>query len=257
MPENGFTPRPRGERDTWGSLRQTFLAGVAHVRERPTLGFLLSIFLLCGIASEPFDRLWELHVLTELPLPSWMLEGGMLGEGASEEAARDAAAGVGVVLFGCVRALILVLGIGAAEVVRRRLDRSARASVSRWLVWIHAGMLLGFVVFALSTSLYWALFGYITASLLRGIASPLFDTWTNAQLESSVRATVLSMIAQADALGQVAGGPALGALGRAAGARSAILAATSLLIPVQALLVRAGSRTPQADAPRGTHARPD
>jgi hypothetical protein len=57
-------------------------------------------------------------------------------------------------------------------------------------------------------------------------------------VESSERATVLSITAQADALGQTTGGPALGGIGRLFGVRAALIAATSLLVPVHLLYRR-------------------
>jgi len=76
-------------------------------------------------------------------------------------------------------------------------------------------------------------------------------TWLNQNItDSSVRATVISMSGQADAIGQVAGGPGLGALGTVFSIRTALLAGGALLAPALALYGRAlrhGGREPELE----------
>jgi len=64
-----------------------------------------------------------------------------------------------------------------------------------------------------------------------------------------VRATVLSMSGQADAVGQVAGGPALGGIGNVYGIRAALSVGAALLLPALGLYARAsaGRATPGAE----------
>jgi DHA3 family tetracycline resistance protein-like MFS transporter len=219
MPERGFRPRPRAERESWRAMRETFLAGIATVKSRPALGVIVAVALFVGMSSEPLDRLWELHVLTSFSIPDW-------------------AGGDGVRVFGGLRALILALGIGVAEIVRRRTDFESTPSLVRWLVGMNLGVILAIAGFALAGDLAVAVSGYVIGTVLRGAAGPLVATWTNQQVESSERATVLSITAQADALGQTTGGPALGGIGRLFGVRAALIAATSLLVPVHLLYRR-------------------
>jgi DHA3 family tetracycline resistance protein-like MFS transporter len=54
-----------------------------------------------------------------------------------------------------------------------------------------------------------------------------------------VRATVFSITGQADAIGQAAGGPVIGAIGNVWGIRAALLAGATALAPAAALLARA------------------
>jgi hypothetical protein len=76
--------------------------------------------------------------------------------------------------------------------------------------------------------------------LTRQLVDPVFTTWINEQItDSSVRATVLSITGQSDAIGQVAGGPGLGALGTIFSLRTALLAGGALLAPALALYARA------------------
>ncbi len=225
MPERGFRPRSASERRSWRTFVETFAAGVTVVRERPALGWILLVALFVGLSSEPLDRLWELHLLSSFSFPS-------LG-------ALDP-----VVWFGIIQAGSLLLGIAATEWVRRALDpRDARVGV-RALFWLNAMLVAAIAAFALAGSFSVALVAFWSLAVLRRVSHPILATWTNQQIPSEVRATVLSMQTQSDSLGQVAGGPALGAAARAAGVRAAFLASATLLLPVQALYARALRREP-------------
>ncbi|MDQ4045355.1 MAG: hypothetical protein M3173_07895, partial [Chloroflexota bacterium] len=74
---------------------------------------------------------------------------------------------------------------------------------------------------------------------LRGITYPLSAAWINQNIDSRVRATVISMSGQADAIGQIVGGPGVGAVGNLFGLRAAMAAAGAILIPGLALYARA------------------
>ncbi len=60
----------------------------------------------------------------------------------------------------------------------------------------------------------------------------------NRRLEPSTRATINSAVSQMDGLGQIFGGPALGALGAVRSVAAAIVAASALRVPVLFLLRR-------------------
>jgi RIO kinase 1 len=77
---------------------------------------------------------------------------------------------------------------------------------------------------------------------MRQLAGPIHDAWVNQRLDSSVRATVISMSGQADALGQIAGGPAVGAIGSAISIRAAITTSGLILLPVLWLYARTSRR---------------
>jgi len=65
--------------------------------------------------------------------------------------------------------------------------------------------------------------------------------WTNQRLDPDMRATVLSMVGQVDAVGQITGGPAIGALGRVTSLPLAISLCSGLLAPALAFIRRANS----------------
>jgi DHA3 family tetracycline resistance protein-like MFS transporter len=65
----------------------------------------------------------------------------------------------------------------------------------------------------------------------------LFNTWSNQHIESHVRATVLSMQSQIDAIGQTMGGPPLGMVGELS-LRAAFVASGLILSPALFILRR-------------------
>ena len=80
-----------------------------------------------------------------------------------------------------------------------------------------------------------ALATYLLASVARHVQDPLYTTWLNQHVESRVRATVISMSGQANALGQIAGGPGIGAVGAAVSLRAALALSGVLLTPAYAM----------------------
>ncbi len=60
---------------------------------------------------------------------------------------------------------------------------------------------------------------------------PLVVAWANRGLAPGARATVLSMLGQAEALGEVCGGPLLGLVGTLHTVRTALVGATMVLLP--------------------------
>jgi DHA3 family tetracycline resistance protein-like MFS transporter len=116
---------------------------------------------------------------------------------------------------------------------------------------VNAGLIVTIVCFGLASSLLVAGLAFLVLTALRAVMGPLLRTWTNYQLDAHVRATVLSMQAQCDALGQLVGGPAIGRLAVGAGMRTAFVLTAALLGPVQWLYTRstdAGGRDPRAAA---------
>ena len=70
MPETGFKPTPRENRNTFQSMAHTFKSGLRVVRGKPALINILTIGLILGLYSEGFDRLWTPHLLNDITLPA-------------------------------------------------------------------------------------------------------------------------------------------------------------------------------------------
>ena len=219
MPERGFRPAPSEERSTWTRMAGTFKDGVGVIRLRPALLTILIIGAIFGASSEGFDRLWTPHLLHDITLPS---VGGLSP----------------VHWFGMVRAVGMVLSLGAAEVVRRRVRTTSHRSVASALLVVQAGLMVSVGVFALTVSFPLALAMLWSIDPLRNVKGPLYTAWVNQRLEPRVRATVNSMAGQVDALGQILGGPGLVLVAENVSVAGAILAAALLLAPSLALFGR-------------------
>jgi DHA3 family tetracycline resistance protein-like MFS transporter len=144
--------------------------------------------------------------------------------------------------FGLVMALSLLASIAAVEVMRRRIDTDSHLSTARALLAINVVLMISMAAFALAGSFELAIGSYLLGRIMRRVAIPLSDAWINQSLTPNVRATVISMNAQTDAVGQIAGGPLLGWLAAAAGTRAAMLAVAAFLIPSALLYLRTISR---------------
>lgn len=220
MPERHWAPVPREGRSILRSMGDTLRRGAATVRMVPALVTILAISFVAGAGSEALDRLRELHILSNFALPS--------------------APKLPVITwFALINLVSLVASIVAVEVARRRLDTETHLGAARTLLVLHV-LLIGMVVaFALAVSFEMAALSYLLTRMVRRIAQPIASAWINLGLTSDVRATVHSMNSQADALGQIAGGPLLGVLAVAtASTRPAMLAVAVILVPSLYLYLR-------------------
>jgi len=86
-------------------------------------------------------------------------------------------------------------------------------------------------VFALTGAFWLALITLWIITAMRGIQYPLCEAWINQGLDSRVRATVISMTSQTDAIGQIVGGPGIGLIGRQFGVRVALTLGSVILLP--------------------------
>jgi hypothetical protein len=97
------------------------------------------------------------------------------------------------------------------------------------------------VVFGLSGAFWLAVLMMWLVAATRNIREPIFDAWVNQGLDPSTRATINSMGAQSDAIGQAAGGPALGVIGNAS-VPAALVVSGLLRLPALLLYARAIKR---------------
>jgi sugar phosphate permease len=110
--------------------------------------------------------------------------------------------------------------------------------------------------FALAGDFAMALLAFWGMNLFRGIAGPLFRTWLTQSIEPRVRSTVLSMVGQSDAIGQMAVGPVIGWIGTAGSIRAALMFSAVLLAPVVPLVAMARNRV-LAEPPEPTPLLPE
>lgn len=224
MPETGFKPVPRGERSNWQHMLDTFKDGTHAVRSRPLLLDILWIGFFYGLYSEGFDRLWTKHMLDNFTLPAL-------------------AGFTPVVWNGLIRAGQAVLGTLAIEVVHRKIDTGKFRHLLVTMFAVTATLAVALFAFAqMGDSFLLMVVALWVISVSRQVIDPLYTTWVNQKLDSQVRATVISMSSQVDAIGQISGGPVLGLIGQRFSVRAALTASSLLLLPNLALFVRSGRR---------------
>ncbi|HEY1011365.1 MAG TPA: MFS transporter, partial [Herpetosiphonaceae bacterium] len=211
MPERGFRPTPQAERSTWRQLADTFGAGAGVVRRSSLLLTILALTAIAGASSEGFDRLWPYHLTATIGLPAW---GGLSP----------------VIWFGLLNGAAAVLSMIATRMIAGRFDETRQRRVARALLGIDLLLIAALALFALAGNFAVAALGFLAVTLLRRISGPLRSVWINQHIPSGVRATVLSMNSQFDALGQIGGGPVLGFIGNRS-VRAALVAAALFLAP--------------------------
>ncbi len=213
MPERGFQRRKAGERETWRALFTTLREGVSLIRASQILLLIMLATIIHGAFSEGFDRLSIAHILENFSLPPL----GPVNE---------------IAWFGVISAVSMPLSLGATELIRRRLDLSDGRLVAKTLMLVYAVMIGSVLLFTLGESFALILLGLWLTQAARQVRNPLMEAWINLYVESDVRATVLSIQGQSDALGQIAGGPVVGAIGLASSVRTAISVSGVMLLPI-------------------------
>jgi DHA3 family tetracycline resistance protein-like MFS transporter len=212
MPETGFHPTPPEGRSTWGQMSDTLRAGARMVRGRPILMAIMGIGLFVGLFSEGLDRLDTAHLLKSFTLPNF---GGLQP----------------VAWLGILGIIGSLLSVGATQVVMKRLDMKNNRAMARAqfiIIGLLVGGLMGFALagnFVLAVLISWVI------GIARHLYHPIESTWINQNLDSHVRATVISMRGQVDAFGQIAGGPPVGWVGNTFGIRAALFTSSLILSP--------------------------
>jgi MFS transporter, DHA3 family, tetracycline resistance protein len=217
MPETAFR---RGARGRGAGLR-TARDGARLVQGRPVLLLLVAAAFFAGAYTEGFDRLWEAHFIRDIGLPAFF--------GLSD-----------LWWFAVLGAGAMLLGLLVSNVLVKRVAHGSDRSMARLLFVLAAIQIATAVAFGLAAGLALAVVAYWGARLARSLSNPVYMTWLNQSIDdSSVRATVISLSGQSDAIGQVAGGPGIGAIGNAFGIPVALVVGGFVLTPALALYARA------------------
>jgi MFS transporter, DHA3 family, tetracycline resistance protein len=222
MQETGFRRRPRAERaSALAEMRTTAVTGARYAWAAPVIVLLAGVEVFMGASSEAFDRLKEAHFLRDVGLPAV----GSLDP---------------VVWFGIFWLAGMLLNIAAIGSLIKSVERGGRQTVAYFLFGFTAIELVAMLFFALTGSTWLAIAALLGVFFCRNMQGPLYDTWLNEQItESSVRATVISLTGQANAIGQAAGGPVLGAIGNVWGIRAALGLGAAAIAPALGLYARA------------------
>jgi MFS transporter, DHA3 family, tetracycline resistance protein len=222
MPETGFRRRPRAERGSaLAEMRTTATTGARYAWAAPVILLLVGVQLFMGMSAEAFDRLKEAHFLRDVGLPAI---------GTLEP----------VVWFGIFWLVGMILGFVATGWLIKRFERHGRRFVTSALFALTAMEMVTMLAFALTGATWFAIAALLGVFFARDLAGPLYTIWLNEQIrDSSVRATVLSISGQANALGQAGGGPVLGAIGNVWGVRAALATGSLVIAPALWLYGRA------------------
>ena len=240
MREDGFQrPAQPQTRHTWKDLGETLSTSRSLVGSRPILMTILVIMAFYGMAGQGFITLWVAHFDRNLTFPSlWSLEP--------------------VIWFGAVRMAAAFLSLVFVEFVRRwRIESlGSHKIVSRALFWINSVQMLSVLVVATTGNFAIAAGGICVAIALAEAYDPLQLAWLNQNVESRVRATMISMSSQMEAFGKTAGGPLLGGIATVLSLRSALAVAGLAILPALLFYFRAfgqaSSTTVQSGDAQGT-----
>lgn len=214
MKETKFVRPMRTEQlSQWQEMKTTWLSGVTVIRRHPVLLAILFVTIFSGAASEGYDRLWEAHLIADIGFP------GSISLSMA-------------VWFGIIAVLSTFLSLIAVQLAEKRVDMSDERVVLAGMFVLTGLRIAGLIAFALSPSFLWALCALLAIGVIKSLEEPMYETWLNLNIDSKVRATVLSMINQSDALGQSGGGPLVGWVGNRLSIRASLLVAAALLTPI-------------------------
>ena len=232
MPERNFERRPVADRESFGGMAATVRDGVSVARLRPVVRAFFLISLVTGLSSEAIDRLWSVRVLEDFRLPDLL---GLSGP---------------VVWF----TIFALVGTVVSLAVSLLVNRYAAALVgayhpNRLLAVTVALQALAVVAVALGANLWVVLAALWGRGAAGTIAAPVRSAWLNRHLDSRSRATVISMNGQLDAVGQVIGGPPLGALANRTSSSTAMVVSAVVLAPAIGLYLRLRDDRAEPSAP--------
>jgi DHA3 family tetracycline resistance protein-like MFS transporter len=197
--------------DERSTVVATFRQARRSVRARPAVGVLLLVMVAIGMGGEGVDRLWQLH---------------LVGEEAGE---RGAVLVVGSLFVGG-----LVLGALLTSRLEHRLEADAdgswavRALTAANVVVFAAVLLLALGPWALAAA------GVVLSGAVRSAASPLIQSIANRDADAASRATVNSIVTQAESVGEIGGG-AFGFLAAARGTTPSLVVSAALFLLAGAL----------------------
>ena len=224
MTEEKFTPARRHVNGDLAGMVAKGRETLAVIRAKPVLLSILLITAIAGASSEGFDRLFQVHLLRDVGLP--------------HVTGVNPLYWFAFLTFGSV-----VLGLGVTELARRRLDLQQHRVAVRALFLSTTILSAAVVAFAFAPSFPAAVLAYWVARNAARVWDPIQRAWLNQSLEPATRATLFSVDGQANALGQIASGPALGLLARTS-IPAAIAVSGALLLPALAVFYRESRRAP-------------
>jgi len=226
MPEKGYHTKPIQKYAYWTEFYRTLKNGIRAVKVRPSLIAILAAGLFFGLYSEGYDRLWQAHILENFILPS-----------AAWFSPAYASIEMSAVFWNALLKIILMgLSVVATKSIEKRLDRTNIPTLVRIMVLLSGFLFVCLLGFSLTGNLILSLVFILVIGVSREMIYPVYTTWVNHRIPSSVRATVLSLSSQVDAIGQTIGGPIVGVVARGFSIMTGLLTSVIMLFPVIPIL---------------------
>lgn len=216
MQETSFNAASPADRDSWQQLSSTFREGLQFATTQRVLLLLLLATATYGIFSEGIDRLFTPLMINNYEFPS-------LGELDS------------ITWWGIIAAIASLFGLAATTLARRYVKLSDRSRLAAVLGFSLLGIGFGVILIANLHGFYLVLGCYWFVGALRSAYGPLMTAWLNQLFPDKIRATLFSLYGQADAVGQVVGGPWLGMLAKSYSISLALTLSSLVLLPAAAL----------------------
>lgn len=182
MPEEGFS---RTEGEGWAEFRAMLVGGWNHATGVKALRILAVVTVIGGIAKEAIDRL-DIQRLVDVGMPEDIDE---------------------AVIVGVLVSIRLLLGAGLLIIAQRKVRGEQVVTAFAALMLGVAG---GIALLAHVELLWIAGFGMVLQGGFHSATAPLVAIWTNTFASSKARSTIHSFIGQAESMGEVIGGIALG-----------------------------------------------
>jgi MFS family permease len=207
FPEDNFTPQP-GQRLS-ASLR-TLRRGVALARRDREIRLVLAATMAVNGAG----------------MISWLFTRRLVGLGLpGDPAVSYAAVGIAASMAGVIALRLVEARIEAAGAARRAYTLGCLAGA------------VGLVMLGLAPDVFIGGIGLLLASgVADNVTRAVSVIWVNRRTTSDVRATVHSLLSQAETAGEIVGGFALLATAQAAGMSGAFIASSALIACVAALM---------------------
>lgn len=180
---------------------------------QPILLTFTVITIFVGLYSEGYDRLSEAHFINQFNFPDYFPDIDPI-----------------VFWFAMMRVCGIVFSLSALEIVKKQVKDNYKNV--KLLQAIDGSISMGLLVFAFSKNFYLSFITVLLIDTLRSLTGPLIGTVINRYVKSNVRATMLSMMSQLDAFGQMIDGPFVGFIGNRYFIRTALVASSILLMPV-------------------------
>lgn len=200
------------------------------------IAIVLTNFLI-GFTSEGFDRLWQQVIEDQVSLPLITIP----GMGTFDE--------FWFALFNTGAMVLTAILLGL--ITRARL-MSNITSIRRTLLIMTIAIVVGLVIFGLSNSLMWAMIGFLLVRTTRRAFDPLLVAWLNQNALPEIRATLLSFSGQMHSIGEILGGPLIGAVALRVSTSAGMLLSAGMLAPGVPLLFAKMRKADPNYAPRGT-----